>query len=399
MTKRFALFTILALIFIALVLRPPIAAIGPLLQEIAVSLKLDSAQQGLLTAIPVLCFGLGAFLGPWLMRRFGLNKSMLLVLIVLFLAIALRAWFGFEVLLLGTVLVGLSIAVANVLLPTLVRVDFAKKASLLTSVYTTLLAISASAIAATAVLFSAALGGWQFALLVTAVPVFLATIFWLLRLAEKHQTPVEVIESNQGKLKSVGRSALAWSLLGLFAIQSLGFYVLIGWLPTILIDAGVSAVAAGGYLGLATAIGIPSGFALAPLIARLRSLTWLIAIASLLTTLGFALLGLLLIFETASTSPLLFVVCILISVGQTATFPMVLSLIATRAKSQEQTTALSAFSQGWGYLFSAAGTFAFGAVAALLSSWTVVVFAMAFLSAIQIVFGAYAGRDPRRAVK
>ncbi len=399
MNKRFALFTILSLIFIAMVLRPPIAAIGPLLQEIAENLNLDPAQQSLLTAVPVLSFGLGAFLGPWLMRRFGLNQSMLLVLLVLFVAIVVRAWFGFELLLIGTVMVGLAIAIANVLLPTLVRVDFAKRASLLTSVYTTLLAISASAMAATAVLFSDALGGWQFALLLTAVPVFLAIVFWLLRLAQKRVSPIEGIEPSRGNLKSVQRSALAWSLLGLFAIQSLGFYVLIGWLPTILVDAGLSAAAAGGYLGLATAIGIPSGFALAPLIARLRSLTWLIAIASLLTTLGFTLLGLLLIFENASTSPLLFVVCILISVGQTATFPMVLSLIATRAKSQEETTALSAFSQGWGYLFSAAGTFAFGAIAALLSSFTVVVFGMALLSAVQIVFGAYAGRDPRRAHK
>lgn len=399
MNKRFALFTILSLVFIAMVLRPPIAAIGPLLQEIAASLSLDSSQQGLLTAVPVLCFGAGAFVSPWLMRRLGLNKSMLLVLVILFLAVVLRAWFGFEILLLGTVMVGLAIAVANVLLPTLVRVDFANQASLLTSVYTTLLAISASVMAATAVLFSEALGGWQFSLLLTALPVFFAIVFWSLRLSQKHISSVEIEEPSRIAVKSIQKSALAWSLLGLFAIQSLGFYVLIGWLPTILVSAGLTPAVAGGYLGLATAIGIPSGFAIAPLIARAKSLSLMIAIASLLTTLGFTLLGLLLLFENASSTPLLILVCTSISVGQAATFPMVLSLIATRAKNQQETTALSAFSQGWGYLFSAAGTFAFGAIAALLSSFSAVVFGMALLSAAQMAFGVYAGRDPRKRQK
>jgi CP family cyanate transporter-like MFS transporter len=392
MNKRYALFTILSLICIALVLRPPIAAIGPLLQEISQSLKLDSGQQSLLTSIPVLCFGLGAFLSPWLMKRFGLNSTMLIVLIVLFGAIVVRSLFGFGFLLLATVLVGLSIAIANVLLPTLVRVDFAKRASMLTSVYTTLLAVSASAMAATAVLLSHAFGGWQFALLFTAIPAFFAIIFWLPRFELKQYQADGPAETVAAVDRSLYKSPQAWALLGLFAIQSLGFYVLIGWLPSILIDAGVSAAAAGGFLGLATAIGIPSGFALAPLIARLKSLSWLIFVASICTTLGFAILGLLLVTKTVETSPLLFLSCLLISVGQSAAFPMVLSLIATRAKSEEQTTALSAFSQGWGYLFAAVGTFCFGSIAALLESWVAVVFAMAALSAFQALIGAYAGR-------
>jgi CP family cyanate transporter-like MFS transporter len=392
MNKRYALFTILSLICIAMVLRPPIAAIGPLLQEISQSLKLDSGQQSLLTSIPVLCFGLGAFLSPWLMKRFGLNSTMLTVLIVLFGAIVVRSLFGFEFLLFATVLVGLTIAIANVLLPTLVRVDFAKSASMLTSVYTTLLAISASVMAATAVLLSQAFGGWQFALMFTAIPAFLAIVFWLPRFGLKQDQSAEPAETLAAVDRSLYKSPQAWALLGLFAIQSLGFYVLIGWLPSILIDAGISPAAAGGFLGLATAIGIPSGFAIAPLIARLKSLSWLIFAASLCTTLGFAILGVLLVTQKVESSPLLFLTCVLISVGQAATFPMVLALIATRANSEQQTTALSAFSQGWGYLFAAVGTFCFGSVAALLDSWVVVVFAMAILSAFQALIGAYAGR-------
>jgi CP family cyanate transporter-like MFS transporter len=92
---------------------------------------------------------------------------------------------------------------------------------------------------------------------------------------------------------------------------------------------------------------------------------------------------------------LLILASVLISVGQTATFPVSLSLIATRASTQAQTTVLSAFSQGWGYLISGFGTFAFGAMAAALSSWTVVAFTVAAISAAQIAIGFYAGRDSK----
>ena len=394
MSKRQGLLSLLSLVFIALVLRPPLAVVGPLLQEITLDLKLDASQQSLLTSIPVFCFGVGALASPWLMRRFGLNTTMLMLLVVSLIALVVRVLFGYELLLLGTVFVGLSIAVINVLLPTLVRVDFARRASLMTSVYTTLLAISASGMAAGAVLLSHAFGGWQYVLLLTAIPSALAIAFWSLRISNAPAlTPVPVIESLMGS-KAVYRSPLAWALLGFFGIQSLGFYVLLGWLPSILIDSGVSAAAAGGFLGLATAVGIPSGFALAPLISRLKSLSWMIAIASSLTALGYLILALLLLAQTVSTSPLVFLVCILISVGQTATFPMALSLISTRAKSQEQTTALSAFAQGWGYLISGIGTFAFGAIGSAMQSWTTVVFAIVVLSFVQIAVGVYAGKKP-----
>ena len=129
MSKKTIVYTLIALFFITLILRPPIAQIGPLLQEITNDLGLSAAESSFLTAIPVFCFGLGAFLSPWMMRRFGLNHSMLVVLLILGVSVIARVWFGFSVLLLGTVLVGLAIAVANVLLPTFVRNDFGDRAS------------------------------------------------------------------------------------------------------------------------------------------------------------------------------------------------------------------------------------------------------------------------------
>lgn len=395
MKNRVAVSSFLALIFISLILRPPIAQVGPLLQEITADLHLSAAEASLLTAIPVFCFGLGAFLSPWMMRRFGLNHSMFAVLLILTLCVVARVWFGFSGLLLGTVLVGLAIAVANVLLPTFVRNDFGQRASLVTSIYTTLLAIAASFTAAVAVLFSDILGGWKNATLVVVLPALLAILFWSprLRAAEPH---IQVAShAAKSEAKAVYRSPLAWAILGFFGFQSLGFYALLGWLPSMLISAGMQPAVAGAYLGLATAIGIPSGFALAPLISKLKNLSWLAAIASTVTTSGFAVLAFTLATGSVNNVALLVVASIPISVGQTATFPVSLSLIATRASSQAQTTVLSAFSQGWGYLISGFGTFAFGAMAAAFASWTIVAVSIAAISAVQIAIGFYAGRDAK----
>jgi CP family cyanate transporter-like MFS transporter len=399
LTKRLGLFAFLALICISLVLRPPLASIGPLLQEIALSLNLNASQQSLLTSIPVFCFGLGAFLSPWLMRRLGLNVTMLTVLNVLLIALVARVLFGFELLLIGTIFVGLAIAITNVLLPTLVRNDFKERASLMTSFYTTLLALSASLMAGFAVILSNGLGGWQWVLLLTATPALFAILFWLPRFRSGQSHIRVTAESAKSESRAVYRSPIAWAILGYFGLQSLGFYVVLGWLPTILIDAGLTPEAAGAFLGLATAIGIPSGLALAPVISKLRSLSWLAVLASALTAGGFALIAWLQTNDLVNNEFLLVTAAALIAFGQSANFPISLSLIATRASSQAQTTTLSAFSQGWGYLIAGVGTFAFGAIGSHMPNWSVVLFAIAALSVGQMVLAAYAGRNRKIAAQ
>jgi CP family cyanate transporter-like MFS transporter len=325
------------------------------------------------------------------MRRFGLNHAMFSVLLVIFAALLVRVWFDFSILIIATILVGLGIAVANVLLPTFVRTEFKDSASLLTSVYTTVLAIAASFAAAMAVPFSAALGGWRLSLLTPLLPLAVALLLWWPRL--KAGEPHLQVAAHAAKAESaaVYRSVHAWAILGFFGLQSLGFYALLAWLPSMLISAGLQPAEAGALLGFGTAIGIPTGFALAPLIARLKSLSLLAGIASSCTTIGFVLLTL--FMSNIENQATLYLALFLISCGQAATFPMSLSLIATRASSKAQTTVLSAFAQGWGYLLSGAGTFVIGLIAAIggwiAAGWTLVACCVAQVL-IALVAGAKA---------
>lgn len=386
---KFGFLGFLAIIFIAVVLRPPVASIGPLLQEIQISLGVTTELIGLLAAAPVLCFGLGAFASPWLVSRVGVNHAMLYVMSFLGLASLLRMFFGYPGLLLGTIGAGLSIAIANVLLPTVVRVQFPNRVALVTGAYTTLLSVSASLAASIAVPSSNLLGGWSPALAIWILPTVLAILLWLPQVRTQDSHVAQPASSAAEERSAVLRSPISWAIVGFFGIQSLGFYALLGWMPSALTAIGETPEAAGGYLGFASAIGIPTGLMVSSMLGKFKSLSWWAAGTSISTLAGNILFTI--VLQTQDSS-LLILACVLIGLGMSATFPISLSLISTRASTQAQTTQLSAMSQGWGYLLAAAGTFMVGFVANASASWALSFGIITALTLVQAAIGIYAGR-------
>jgi CP family cyanate transporter-like MFS transporter len=379
----------LAIFVIALVLRPPVASIGPLLEEIQLSLGVGPTLIGLLAAAPVLCFGVGAFASPWLVSRIGLNQGMFVVLLLLAASSALRMIFGYPGLLIGTIGAGLSIAIANVLLPTVVRLSFPNRVALVTGAYTTILAISASLAASIAVPSSSLLGGWNPALAIWILPMVLAIVLWFPQTRGQVTHVAQPAHAAAQEKRAVLRSPISWAIVGFFGIQSLGFYALLGWMPSALTSIGVTPTDAGNYLGFASGIGIPTGLIISSMLGRFKSLAWWSAGTSMVTLSGNILLTLVLVTEDTSW---LILACVLIGLGMSATFPISLSLISTRASTSAQTTQLSAMAQGWGYLVAAAGTFVVGYIANLAGNWGASFVLLCSLTMVQIAIGLYAGR-------
>lgn len=390
MAKKVGALTLLALMFIAVVLRTPVAPIGPLLPEIVEGLSMTPAMTSALNSAPVLCFGLGAFLSPWLVRRVGVNAGVFYVLVVLALSLAARMLFGYLGLLLGTIGAGLAIAVANVLLPTVVRRNFKNHVAIVTGIYTTLLAVSASAAATLAVPSSALFGGWSQALAIWLVPTVLAILLWLPQVRVVQESEPQSVVGAAEERKAVYRSGVTWAIVIFFGLQSLGFYSILGWLPTALISIGSTPEAAGGYLGFASAIGIPFGLLVSAILKRFESQALWAAGTSLLTLCGFALYAIQM--QQSYSASLIIWACVLLGLGMSATFPISLALISTRASSQAQTTELSTLAQGLGYLISAVGTFAMGLLANLTGAWFAGMALLVVLAAIQAVSGFFAGR-------
>jgi CP family cyanate transporter-like MFS transporter len=109
----------------------------------------------------------------------------------------------------------------------------------------------------------------------------------------------------------------------------------------------------------------------------------------MVTLSGNLLLTLVLVSQDTSW---LILACVLIGLGMSATFPISLSLISTRASTSAQTTQLSAMAQGWGYLVAAAGTFVVGYIANLVGNWGASFVLLCSLTMVQIAIGFYAGR-------
>lgn len=399
MTQRSArliwLAGVLALIFISMVLRPAVAAVGPLLSDISASLPLSATETSMLASAPVFCFGVGAFLGPALVRKLGLHHAMFFVLIALLVSTVGRLFGGAVVLLLGTVVVGLAIAVVNVLLPTVVRTDYPNRIPLITGIYATLLAVFASFAAATAVPWAQSLGGWRNSLLIWSIPVLIAVVLWATQL-HRAEKPVEATtdtaDAHASERRAVNRSPITWLLVGFFGLQSLGFYAILGWLPNALIAAGAEPISAGAVLGITTAIGIPFGLLLSSVMGRFNSLAMWSAIASLLPAVGFTLMAITLATKPVDLIAQATIAGALIGLGQASTFQLSLSLIGSRASTKSQTTMLSALSQGWGYLLAGVGTLLVGLVADASGSFAIPFAALAALTFVQAIVGYLSGR-------
>jgi CP family cyanate transporter-like MFS transporter len=377
--------TIPAILVIAFVLRPVVAQIGPILGLLQTGLSITDTELALLTAIPVLCFGFGAFAAPWLVRRLGIEQSMVYLLAIQLLAVVVRPYLGFWGFVVGTTIAGLSIAVANVLLPSIVRERFENNVVFMTSAYTTVLAASASF--AAAISFpAAATMGWQFSLAIWGLPSLLAVLLSIALLKTKVQVATEVDHrDHSAQWKSVLKSPITWWVTALFGLQSLGFYALLGWLPSMGISAGLDPASAGGLLGLMTIIGVPVRFMLASHIGKFMKPATEGVLISTITLIGIALL----------LGQFWLPAVILISIGQAASFPLSLSLISTRASNMELTTILSSVAQGVGYLVAAVGTFLVGLLGAASGDWSWSIWLLVLITLVQ-AFSAYFAGLPRK---
>lgn len=360
------------IVLLAINLRGPISAVGPVLDLVTADLALGTVAVSALTAAPVLCFGAVGVLTPQLIRRVGLDGAAVTALLLLLLGLLLRSGPTVETLFIGTVLAAGAIAVGNVLLPTLVKRDAPRHPGVMTGVYTTTLTSSAAIGAATAVPISSAYG-WRVGLGVWAVAATAALAIWAPRLRGGRG---EVMTTGRVSGRaSLLRTPLAWQVTAYMGLQSGVFYAALAWLPSIYRSSGVGANDAGLLLAVVTVSGIPMALVVPAWAARCRDQRAFPLALTLITTTG--LLGLLI---APTAAPVLWAV--LIGLGLGGNFPLALTLIVLRTARPSDTSALSTMVQGLGYLLAAAvGPFAVGVLQDVSGGWSL---PLAFLVALAL---------------
>lgn len=380
---------IAGILMIATTLRVTFTGAAPLLETIRSDYGLSTAQTGLLTTLPLLAFALVSPLAAGIARRFGMERSLFAAMLLICAGIALRSLPSATLLFAGTAIIGCGIALGNVLLPGLIKRDFSQHVARLTGAYS--LTMGAAAALGSALVVPLALHGfgWRGALLMLMLFPLLAFLIWL----PQWRTTRSANLSSSRALheRGIWRSPLAWQVTLFLGLNSLIYYVIIGWLPTILISHGYSEAQAGSLHGLLQLATAAPGLAIPLILHRFNDQRWIAALVSLLCALGAA--GLWFVPGQAVIWTLLF------GFGSGATMILGLAFIGLRASSAHQAAALSGMAQSVGYLLAACGPPVMGKLHDASGSWYLPLSGVTVLAIIMAIFGLYAGRDREIAYK
>ncbi len=360
--RRSALFTLVALLLVALNLRLALAGVGPVLDQVRAGLDVSRGFAGLLTTVPVLCFAVLAPASAYLGSRIGNVAALFASLVVLTVGIMLRSVDGPPVVLFGTVLLGAGIAVGNVLVPAMIKAELSAIAGLAMGLYTASLTAGA-AIGSLGTAWLAELGWhWRWVLGATAVPALVGSVvFGLWALAHRRSRPAEP-PIVPGTSRQVWRARTSWELSGLMAGQALLFYSVLAWLPVFLQERGVSVAESGAMLSVYSILGIVGALAVPPLISRatdqrvvavLSVAGWAVGIAGLWWLPGWYLLW-----------------SIWLGVFQGAGIAIALTLMVLRARTNAAARELSGMVQMSGYLVAGVGPWLVGALRDHSGGWS-----------------------------
>jgi CP family cyanate transporter-like MFS transporter len=371
---------LLGVILLALNLRAAIAGLAPLLPDVRLDLGLGSGTAGLLTTLPVLCFGLLSPLAALLGRRIGIERALLLAMLGIVAGSLLRTVAGVGWVVAGTVVIGAGITVGNVLVPSFVKQDFPQRQGRVTAMTTAALTGGAAIAAAVSAPLAHAGLGWRGGLLVVGGLAAVAALAWLPQLRRRHVAPVLRLGGT-----AVLRSPVTWQLAVFMGMQSLTYYAVLAWLPTLLRDEGVPAADAGWSLALFNVLGIATAMAAPALAARRRDQRGLALVTCLAWAVG--LLGLLLL-------PALYLLwSVLAGLAQGAGIGLALALLVLRARTPESARDLSGAVQSVGYLLGATGPVVVGVLHDASASWTVPLVALCVAVAVMALASLGAGRD------
>ncbi|MEW2922615.1 MFS transporter [Muricauda sp. ANG21] len=350
------------ILLIALNLRPALASVGPLVSDIQASTGLSNGLLGLLTTLPLIAFGIISTLTPLVTRRLGMGWTLFSAMALLALGIVIRSLGPIFTLYLGTLLIGVAIAFGNVMLPSLTKRNFSENSGLITSLYSSVMAIGAALAAGLSVPLATQHNlEWQGSLAVWAVCAFLAALLWLPQVTRLKRTPPSN-NSSMG-LKSLVKSKLAWQVALFMGLQSLTFYVILAWLPSIIQDRGHGANYAGWMLSLSQATGILGSLLIPVLAGRRRDQRSIVLFLAGIEVIG--LVGLI-----VPSLGLVWLWVSLIGFVLGGTFGLSLLFLVLRSRDSDEATSLSGMAQSIGYIIAATGPSLFGAIIDVIGSWT-----------------------------
>lgn len=365
-------------------LRAGITSVGPLIGSIREDIGISGTLAGMLTTLPLLAFAVLSPLTPGFARRVGMEKALMLSMIVLTAGIWIRSVSSPWTLMIGTALLGSAIAVGNVLLPSLVKRDFPRNIGLMTGTYSTVMNFMAAAASGVSIPLAVQAGlGWQGALAVWSVLSVPAVLIWVLQRKERKVQTAAVAAPAQWK--GLIRSRVAWSITLFMGLQSFTFYSNVSWLPEILRSQGMDMASAGWMLSLLQFVSLPFSFIIPVLAGRRADQRMLVAVSAVSMLIGY--IGLL-----SGYSALNVLWVILIGTSGGANFSLSLMFFTLRSRTVHESAALSGMAQSFGYLLAAVGPMLIGYMHDFTGGWKPSLLILASIVVLLWLFGMTAAK-------
>ena len=285
--KKQSLFFVLGIVLIGTVLRSPFTALPTILGDIAQGLGVEVSSLGILTSLPLLMFALLSAFMSRLAQKIGLEHLFTYCLLLLTIGSVIRI-FNLPLLYLGTLIIGASIAIFNVLLPSMIQANQPQKISLLTTLYVTSMGISTAIASYLSVPITQA-SSWKGLILVLSLLCLVTLLVWLPN--HRHNHHLESKKEKQIK-ENILKSKDVWAIIVFGGLQSLLFYTSMTWLPTMAVSAGISNSDAALLASIFSLISIPFSMTVPSLTTRLSDghRQIMLAIISIAGMIGIAML-------------------------------------------------------------------------------------------------------------
>jgi CP family cyanate transporter-like MFS transporter len=369
---------IVAIVLIGLNLRGGITGGAALLHDLQEVLGYGPLVAALIPSIPTLCFAVAGATTSWLTRHLGVEKAILLSLVLLAAGLLLRGVPSTGMLLAGTVLGMSGLAVCNVAMPSFIRTHFADRISLATALYTLTMTTGATAVAALIVPVAQQLGSPSAGMGSIGILAVCACLGFLPIALHAHRnapadkaarlSPWSLLRTRTGLLLTLG-----------FTVQALLAYAVMSWFPYMLVTLGLTAAQAGLMFGLMQLVSVPAGMVVLAIGSRPRMLRPAFYLVTLATVLG--VLAMLVLPVT--WAPL---TAVLLGFGF-GIFPLVTVMIGRSGGTTAETTALSTVAQSVGYLLATLGPFGMGLLHSATGTWTLPLILLLAVAVGQVAVG------------
>ncbi len=380
-SSRFTFWLVLcAMILLATNMRAPIVALGAIAPVVKEALNISEIQIGWLGAVPMLGFALGALISPAIGKRFGLENTLIAMIALLTTGMILRTviptWTGF---LIGTLLLTLAIGFANTLAAPVIKQRTPQHIPLITGLFSLTMTVTAGIVSGIVLPLSEQVG-WQWALGGWTVLGIFALLIWLflrVRLgSSNHQLVIST--DKDASVISIWRTAFAWQIAVFMGLQSLLFYTVASFLPSILVSKGLSAVSAGQMGSVFQFMAPISILSLTWLINRGRPIQALAVFAAVLNVIG--VLGI-----SYLSTELAWLWSAMMGIGCSAIFTLSMMLFSLRTYTTNQSSELSGMAQAVGYLIAFFGPLGTGGLHEATDSWSLPLFIILILMIANVV--------------